>query len=258
VFIETFILQLLFFIATVRVKDVGSLKKYDMHVHTIHSRCSYHKLKDVLKEARSKKLNGIAITDHNKIKGALSLKRMNDKLNKKHNTDFEVIVGEEIMTPYGEVLAYNLTEEIRPGRFHDVLELIKNQGAFASIAHPYDFIRTPYSLKKYVTAIESFNGRAAVFPNIKAKNVAIKNQIPQTGGSDAHLPGEIGRGFTLFSGDIRHALKKRKTMTSGNVLGFLDSYTRALYHRAKGNLCFGRKFYQEEMQKISTASYKIK
>ncbi|MFP4111530.1 MAG: PHP domain-containing protein [Candidatus Woesearchaeota archaeon] len=231
-------------------KDVGSLKKYDLHVHTGHKSCRKDLLKRILFEAKKKKLDGIAITDYDKIKEAVKLKKLNYSLNKKQNADFEVIIGEEILTPYGIVLGFNLNKKISSGRFHDVLDEIKSQGGFASIAHPFDSTRIPYSLKKFSTHIETFNARSFIYHNRKAKHTAIHQKIAQTGGSDSHHVSEIGSGYTLFSGDLTKALKNKKTMTSGIAVNFVNSRLRSLYNKLKGNISLDKEFYSNELAKL--------
>ena len=85
--------------------------KYDLHMHTHYSKCSNLKPEILLKIAKKRGLNGIAITDHNVVEGALKVKKLNK------DKDFEVIVGEEISTDAGEVLAYYLNKEIKKGKF---------------------------------------------------------------------------------------------------------------------------------------------
>ena len=64
--------------------------KYDLHTHTKYSpRCGVVEPKDLVKMAISKSLNGIAVTDHDTIKGGVAAKRFGAP-------DFEVIVGCEI------------------------------------------------------------------------------------------------------------------------------------------------------------------
>ena len=41
--------------------------------------------------------------------------------------------------------------------------------------------------------------------------VAEKFNLAKTGGSDAHFSFEMGRSFTLFDGDLRDAIKRRRT-----------------------------------------------
>ena len=59
--------------------------RYDLHMHTYHSKCSNLKPKTILKLAKKNKLDGIAITDHHEIKGAIEVKNLNK------NKDFEVM-----------------------------------------------------------------------------------------------------------------------------------------------------------------------
>ena len=61
--------------------------KYDLHMHTHYSRCSNLKPQTILKLAKKRRLDGIAITDHHEIKGALEIKKLNN------GKDFEVIIG---------------------------------------------------------------------------------------------------------------------------------------------------------------------
>ena len=54
------------------------MKTYDLHIHSKYSACSNLKLKIILKFAKKRKLDGIAVTDHNTMKGALQLKKLNN------------------------------------------------------------------------------------------------------------------------------------------------------------------------------------
>lgn len=74
--------------------------KFDLHVHTKYSKDSLLNPKTVLKIAKKKGLNGIAITDYNTIKGALATQKINDDEN------FTVIVGSEIKTEYGDTIGF--------------------------------------------------------------------------------------------------------------------------------------------------------
>jgi predicted metal-dependent phosphoesterase TrpH len=193
--------------------------KYDLHVHTEYSRCSGLKLNTLLKTAKKAGLNGIAITDHNTIKGALSLK----KLNKDKN--FEIIVGEEIMTNHGEILAYYIEEEIKPGDVFEVIEKIREQNGLISVAHPYSIYRQRMgsfilNLKGKIDAVEVFNGRAILpYENRKAQRAAEILNIGGTAGSDAHSKIEIRKSYTLFEEkySLIEAIKKKKTRFKGTI-----------------------------------------
>jgi predicted metal-dependent phosphoesterase TrpH len=200
--------------------------RYDMHVHTKASSCSNMEYAALLKRAKLIGLDGIAITDHNTIKGALEVRKLNK------DSDFEVIIGEEIKTTDGgEVLGYYLKEEIRPALFVDVVNEIKKQGGIVSISHPKDIFRAHFRdilLKKAkLDAIEVWNGRYLI-PSFKnaAQNVAENFGIAKLAGSDAHFLFELGKCYTEFEGDLRSAIKKRTTIPHGSS-----------FHAGAGYIC---------------------
>lgn len=194
--------------------------KYDLHIHTKYSSCANLEPSTILKIAKKLKLNGIAVTDHNSLKGALAV----SKLNKDRN--FEVIRGEEIATPQAHVLGLYLNKEIKPGNLVKVLEEIKKQGGISIIAHPFGLglLRNKLSfdlakIKNRIDAIETFNARMFFsWENHRAKAFAEKHKIARTGGSDAHFPFEIGNGITIFDDNLRKAIKAKKTKTEGTIL----------------------------------------
>jgi hypothetical protein len=189
--------------------------KYDLHTHTKYSRCSLIEPGMNVKQAIKKGISGIAVTDHNTIKGALKTKTLAD-------SDFEVIVGEEVMTNCGEILAYYVNEEIKPGNYNDVLDRIKAQGAIASLAHPFSrgikrkMAGIDKELIKRVDAVEVFNARTSTRANNKAKTLAENYRLGMSGGSDAHLTWEVGRGYTIARNDLRKELLQKKTSAFGN------------------------------------------
>lgn len=189
----------------------SEIKKYDLHSHTRYSICGNMKPETYLKVANRRGLNGIAVTDHNTIKGALEVA----SLNKDEN--FEVIIGSEIRTNYGELLVYYLNEEIKPGSFFEVIDKAREQDALVSIAHPLDITRPHFSRKllkeviNHVDAIEAFNGRELWIHTDELKRIG----KTVTCGSDGHFTFELGRSYTTFEGDLRHALKNAKTNFNG-------------------------------------------
>ena len=77
----------------------------EFHCHSIFSKDSLMKIPDLLQECQRKGIQRLAITDHNTIAGALVAKEIDPE---------RVIVGEEIMTSRGELLAYFVTQENSP------------------------------------------------------------------------------------------------------------------------------------------------
>ena len=193
--------------------------KYDLHIHTHYSRCSNLKPQLILKLAKKHKLDGIAITDHHEIKGALEVKKLN------RDDNFDVIIGEEISTNYGDVLVYNLNKKIDSIDFFDVVDEVRKQSALMSIAHPF---RTTFlhdhkfqlpikQVSGRIDAVECFNARTLPGDNKKAHLAADSIKIAKTGGSDSHFFFEIGTAFTEFEGGLRSALKDKKTSVGGTI-----------------------------------------
>ena len=194
--------------------------KYDLHTHTCYSKCSNLKPEALLKTAKKRGLNGIAVTDHNTIKGALKVKGLNKDKN------FEVIVGEEISTIQGEVLAYYLQSPIKSNDFFKVVEEAKKQNGLIVIPHPFRTSINPYhkfklpleGIKNRIDAVECFNARMLPGNNNKADKMSNKLNVAKTGGSDAHFKFEIGKAYTIFDENLRKALKNKKTKVNGTIL----------------------------------------
>lgn len=208
------------------------MKKYDLHIHSVYSSCSINKPETILKRAKKAALNGIAITDHNSIKGALKTKELNK------DKDFEVILGEEVKTNFGDILALYVREEIKKTNLFEVIDAIKSQDGLIIIAHPFRFVpwlRFKYPIKDLIgkiDGIETFNSRNIGFGNHLAEKNIRNLDLAKIGGSDAHLPIDIGKGCTLFEGDLRKAIENRKTAPEGTVVfGLLSAVISAINKR---------------------------
>jgi predicted metal-dependent phosphoesterase TrpH len=193
------------------------MKKYDLHMHSYYSRCSRNKPEDILKAAKRAGLNGIAITDHHTMRAYPILK----KLNKDKN--LEIISGMEIKTQYGDVLALYIKKEIKSRDLFEVIREVRRQGGIIIIPHPFriaSWLRFRYPLEKLkgkIDAIEAFNSRNFSHCNVVASKEALRLGIPQVGSSDAHMILDIGNGYTMFDGDLRRALRNRKTRVGGTT-----------------------------------------
>ena len=201
--------------------------KIDMHVHTKYSIDGKGELSEFIKMARKKDLSGLAITDHNTIKGALKAKKMTKKFE-----DFVLIVGEEVSTTEGHVLAYNIQEQIIPGLTPaETIELIEDAGGFAAAAHPG---RTPSGIKRKKIRklpfkdVESLNASSLEYVNKRALKMAVKMGTSCIGGSDGHKPRKIGRAYTEFEGDtfdveeIEKRILGRESIPRGKSIRYLS------------------------------------
>ena len=114
---------------------------------------------------------------------------------------FKVVVGEEILTPNGEIMGLFLKETIPSGiSVEEAVAKIKAQGGLVSIPHPFDPLRglkldkdQMEKLAGQIDLIEVFNARGPFRgPVAKAKAIAQKYNLHGAAGSDAHYPFEIG------------------------------------------------------------------
>jgi len=169
----------------------------EFHCHTHASKDSLTRPVDLISAARRKGIDRVVITDHNSIAGAREAQAIDSEL---------IIIGEEIMTTQGEILAAFVQEEI-PARLSplETIARLKMQGAFISVSHPFDELREGgwkerdlLEILPLVDAIEVYNSRC-MFPrfNRRAREFARKHNVAATVGSDAHAAFEVGRSLLL-------------------------------------------------------------
>jgi len=170
----------------------------EFHCHTSASKDSLTSPQKLVDTCRRKGIDRVIITDHNAIAGARAAHLLDPEL---------VIVGEEILTTNGEILAAYVNQEIPPFLSpKETIKLLKDQGAFISVSHPFDRFRTGgwreddlLEIIPDVDAIEVFNSRC-MNPNFNrlAREYAEELNIPGTVGSDAHAAFELGRSLLLL------------------------------------------------------------
>jgi predicted metal-dependent phosphoesterase TrpH len=170
----------------------------EFHCHTNFSKDSLTRPADLVATCQSKGIDRVVVTDHNSIGGALEAQENDPEL---------VIVGEEIMTTRGEILAAFVKEEIPRGLspLETILRL-NEQGAFISVSHPFDRMRAGgweeedlLEILPEIDAIEVYNSRCLLPSfNRMAKEFAEKHNIAGTVGSDAHAAFELGRSVMLL------------------------------------------------------------
>ena len=102
----------------------------EFHCHTIFSKDSLTRPRSLVDTCRRKRIDRVVVTDHNTIAGARVAYALDPEL---------VIVGEEIMTTRGEILAAFVSEEVPKGLSpQETIRRLKDQGAFISVSHPFD------------------------------------------------------------------------------------------------------------------------
>lgn len=225
----------------------GKLGRADLHMHSTYSdgMGTIQQVLDYAQEQTS--LDVIALTDHDVIEGAL---RARD-LWAKGSYRFDFIVGEEVSTRSGHLLALFIEQRIPPRlSMEESIDLIHAQGGLAVIAHPLNQIfrhscprsvldRIKASKSVWLDGIETWN---ASFCGIYANRVAMQRNRDyygwsELGNSDAHTLSAIGSGCTWFTGknalDVRTAIEQGETAPGGKMWGMQDYLLLAGHHIGK-------------------------
>jgi len=166
--------------------------KVDLHSHTIYSKDCLTRPEAAIARARRIGLDKLAITEHDNLAGALRAKELAPDL---------IIVGEEIMTTHGELIAYFVKEEVPRGLSpRETIRRLRDQGAVVAIPHPLDSLRNSamgmanvLEVIDLVDAVEVRNARCVRSQdNLAALALAQEHGLLATAGSDAHIPFELG------------------------------------------------------------------
>ena len=212
----------------------------EFHCHTIFSKDSLTRPEDLVTTCRRKGIDRVVVTDHNTIAGARAAQTIDPEL---------VIVGEEIMTTRGEILAAFVTEEIPRGLTpQETLRRLKDQGAFISVSHPFDRWRSGHwqvedllEILPEVDAIEVYNSRCMLARfNREAQEFAAKHNLAGTVGSDAHVTFELGKSLMVLepfedSSDLRRVIRNGTPSVKWSPpwIHFTSRYA-VLYKKLKG------------------------
>ncbi len=191
--------------------------KVEFHCHSSASPDSLNRPQDLVRTARQRGLGRLMVTDHNTIRGALEAQRIDPEL---------VVVGEEVLTSKGELLAYFVKEEVPRGLPpQEALARLRSQGCFISVPHPFDHNRSGWLLEDLlaitplVDAVEVFNSRSldpAI--NTQAAEYAASRNLAGTVGSDAHTLDEVGRStltlpYFASAAELRQVIRQGKAVT---------------------------------------------
>jgi len=197
--------------------------KLDLHIHSEYSGDGLGSPKEIIKILQKKGLNGMAITDHNTVEGALKAIKIAPK-------DFIVIPAIEISTLNGHMIALDVRETIpRELSIEETVDKIIEQGGTPIVPHLF---RSMSGIKKEnlrkierrISAIEVFNACSVPQSNLKSAKFAKKYKFGGTGGSDSHIPEYVGNGYTTVDttnqsvDSIITQINKKKTWGEGSTL----------------------------------------
>jgi hypothetical protein len=188
--------------------------------------------------ARKIGLTGIAITDHNCVKGSLIALRYAKRLK-----NFFVIPGSEIKSKEGDIVALGIKEDVKERlSLEETIEKIHELGGIAVAAHPFGIFLFRKCLRENALkadAIEVFNAYSCrSFQNKKALWLAKKFKKPMTAGSDAHWHRILGFACVECEAysidDLLDCILKRKVKIFGRSVPYRISakYTFKKFSRS--------------------------
>ena len=202
----------------------------DLHIHTVASDGLADVVSIVEGVASTGRLDVIAITDHERIDAALAGRAIAQD----RGLPLDVIVGEEVTTLGGHLLALFIERRIRPYRaLGRTIADIHEAGGIAIPAHPlvpYPLCAQGWVLRRLLDdpddavrpdALETFNPTALGRPwHDRVVRFADDHGLARIGNSDAHALDAVGTGWTTFPGrtavDLRAAIEARTTDHGGS------------------------------------------
>lgn len=191
--------------------------KFDLHVHSEHSKDSKSSHKDILETAVKRRLDGFAICDHDTIEGGFTCAEKAQEL----GLQITVIPGVEISSSKGHILVLGAKKDIEP--FLSPEETIlraRKLGGTVIIPHP--FKRSSHGIGSFegldIDAVEVFNSRCLFNgANRKALLEAERLGIPAVAGSDSHIPKMVGQAYTEIDASENTVEAVLKAIQEGKV-----------------------------------------
>ena len=215
----------------------------DLHCHTAASFDSLADAGSVVRAAAARGLTHVAITDHDRVEGALRARDLAP-------AGLTVIVGEECRTADGDLICLFLERPVRPGRpAAETIAEIREQGGLVGVPHPFDRFRNSMlrdegllDLSGQVDYIETYNARLIGSGNDRAAEFALERGLPGVAVSDAHSVLEVGVAYSVLFGLPSTPAGLLAALASAQIVPGRASYVaRALtpvaklIQRARGN-----------------------
>ncbi|VVM07234.1 hypothetical protein MAMC_01523 [Methylacidimicrobium cyclopophantes] len=199
----------------------------DLHCHSYFSADGVSPPEELIRAARRKGLNVLALTDHNSCAGIEYLESKGLLRADGAPVDgFLVIPAQEISTREGHLLALGLRlPDLHGISAAEAVSLIRSQGGLSIAPHPFDYFRAGIRSRTLDTlpidAIEVFNAAATLRrSNRQALRYAKERGLPMVAASDAHEADAIGTAYVIVDAEefsvagvlaaIRKGLVKRE------------------------------------------------
>ncbi len=204
--------------------------RVDLHIHSMFSGESMARPEDIVDAALSRGLDAICITEHDSLRASAPFDNIK-------NHGLVILRGVELSTDMGHMLVYGVRDEDwrdwgknRVSNAKELIHIVRRLGGVVIPAHPYTIVTKcvydsePEILIHHeirnlegITALEVCNGKYLKYPSAcKAMGTFAKSMgLPGTGGSDAHIPADVGSAFTVFRTPIDSSRSLTAALLSG-------------------------------------------
>ncbi len=202
----------------------------DLHIHSslVDGMASVYQILEYVENKT--KLDIISVTDHDDLRGSFVAR----ELAAKKNYRFEVVMGMEVTTIHGHLIAVYIEQPIPSLMSLDqTVDAVHDQGGLCIVPHPMSWLarsigQTALDKFSYRTDGVYLDGIEVVNSNIVTKISYDKSRrlnrkryhLSETGASDAHFLVMIGSGYTLFPGnsaiDLKQGIVDRTTVAGSN------------------------------------------
>lgn len=187
-------------------------------------------LEEILDAAERAGLDVIALTDHDDIRGAFTLR----DLAARRSSPVEIVPGVEVTTRSGHLLALWIEDEIPMFcSLVDAVARVHEEGGVALVPHPLSYLT--FSIGEgALRQLAERGDRARMVDGIEVRNPSYAGRVratraawlnthvlrvAETGSSDAHHAALVGTCWTDFPGrtaaDLRSAIAERATTADG-------------------------------------------
>lgn len=180
--------------------------KIDLHVHSRNSGDNDADPGETVSRAIELGLDGIAFTEHYSFEASEPVERLREK----HRGAIMLFRGVEFSAAEGHCLVFGVDTDrldIRFAPIREIVRIVTIAGGVVIPTHPY---RGGNSMGELIlavpgiNAVEGYNGANMHAMNVKAIEAAGRLKLPYTGGSDAHLPIEVGSCYTVFEDAVTY------------------------------------------------------
>jgi predicted metal-dependent phosphoesterase TrpH len=182
--------------------------------------------------ALKKKIDVLFVTNHNTLDGYRQILECKQNHNKYHS--IKIYPAEEVtIDNKGHILAYGITEGIKPGlTLEETLDEIKTQNGLSCAAHPFAVSNGIREKALLCDLIESFNSNNIdIFSNIISTKFSKDNMMNTIAGSDSHVASTIGRCVNTVESE-------------NNMDSILDSMLKGKFKIDKANYATKNELYE--------------